>query len=326
MIARRRTLVFAGFICFAVNTHAAQQRSTEYPTRPIRVIVGIAPGGGLDTMTRVAATRISERFGQTAVVDNRPGGGTLLGADLAQQATPDGHTLLCASETLMLLGILKRTRFDVRTAFVPIVRLTTQPYILVANPSVPIGSMKEMIAHAKAKPGALSFGTPGVGTVIHIGWERLTAMAGIKMLHVPYRGGAPAVLDAMSGQIQLVITTTITAGTHIKNGKLKALAVTGPKRVEVYPDVPTVSESGLTGYELTNSYGFFAPAGTPMSIVRKINTAVIEVMHAPETRKVLAGDGAEAAPPATPEEFKAKFARDYEVLEQTIAAANIKLR
>lgn len=325
MIACRRTLFFAGFICFAVHGHA-QQRSIEYPTRPIRVIVGIAPGGGLDTMTRVAATRMSERFGQTAVVDNRPGGGTVLGTDLVQQATPDGHTLLCASETLMLNGILKRTRYDVRTAFVPIVRLTTQPYILVVNPSVPITSVKELIAYAKARPGALTYGTPGIGTTIHIGWERLNAMAGINMLHVPYKGGAPAVIDAMSGQIHLVITTTITAGAHIKNGKLKAIAVTGPKRVQVYPDVPTVSESGLAGYELTNSYGFFAPAGTPMPIVRKINTTVIEAMHAPETRKVLAGDGAEAAPPATPEEFKAKFARDYEVLEKTIAAANIRLQ
>ena len=325
MIACRRTLFFAGFICFAIHGHA-QQRSTEYPTRPIRVIVGIAPGGGLDTMTRVAATRMSERFGQTAVVDNRPGGGTVLGTDLVQQATPDGHTLLCASETLMLNGILKRTRYDVRTAFVPIVRLTTQPYILVVNPSVPITSVKELIAYAKARPGALTYGTPGMGTTIHIGWERLNSMAGINMLHVPYKGGAPAVIDAMSGQIHLVITTTITAGAHIKNGKLKAIAVTGPKRVQVYPDVPTVSESGLAGYELTNSYGFFAPAGTPMPIVRKINGIVIEVMHAPETRKVLAGDGAEAAPPATPEEFRARFARDYEVLEKTIAAANIRLQ
>jgi tripartite-type tricarboxylate transporter receptor subunit TctC len=317
-------LVFAGFICFAIHGHA--QRSTEYPTRPVRIIVGIAPGGGLDTMTRVAATRMSERFGQTAVVDNRPGGGTVLGTDLVQQATPDGYTLLCASETLMLNGILKRMRYDVRQAFVPIVRLTIQPYILVANPSVPVASLKEMIAYAKARPGALSYGTPGVGTTIHIGWERLTALAGVDMLHVPYKGGAPAVIDAMSGQIQLVITTTITAGTHLKSGKLRAIAVTGPKRVQVYPDVPTVSESGLPGYELTNSYGFFAPAGTPMPIVMKINTTVIEAMHAPETRKVLAGDGAEAAPAATPEEFKAKFAQDYAVLEKTISAANIKLQ
>lgn len=327
MIVLRKIVAFAALLCFAIPAVAAQQqRSTDYPTKPIRIIVGIAPGGGLDTMTRVAAQKMTERFGQQAIVDNRPGGGTLLGSDLVQQATPDGYTLLCASETLMLNGVLKRTKYDVRNAFVPIVRLTIQPYILVAGPSVPISSVKDMIDVAKAKPGSLNFGTPGVGTTIHIGWERLKSMAGIDMVHVPYKGGAPAVLDALSGQIQLVITTTITAGTHIKNGKLKAIAVTGPKRVPVYPDVPTIAESGLTGYELTNSYGFFAPAGAPMPIVMKINKTVIEAMHAPETRKVLAGDGAEAAPPATPEEFKAKFARDYVAIEQTVAATKISLK
>ena len=325
MITCRQTVAFAGFMSVAIHAHAGE-RSTEYPVRPIRVVIGIAPGGGLDTMTRVAATRMSERFGQTAVVDNRPGGGTVLGTDLVQQASPDGYTLLCASETLMLNGILKRTKYDVRKAFDPIVRLTTQPYILVVNPSLPVTSVKELIAHAKARPGALSYGTPGIGTMIHIGWERLNATAGLDIVHVPYKGGAPAVLDVMSGQIHTVITTTITAGPHIKGGRLRAIAVTGPQRVEVYPELPTVSESGLPGYELTNSYGFFAPAGTAKAIIDKVNAAVIQVMHAPETRKVLAGDGAEAAPPATPEEFKARFARDYAELEKTILAANIKLQ
>jgi tripartite-type tricarboxylate transporter receptor subunit TctC len=307
----------------AIPAHA-QGKSAEYPTRPIRVVIGIAPGGGLDSITRVAAQRITERLGQTVVVDNRPGAGTVLGMDLVQQAPPDGYTLLCASETIILNGVLKRARYDVRTAFVPVVRLSTQPYILVANPSLP-GTLKEVVALAKAKPGALSFGTPGIGTAIHIGWERLIAMTGINIVHVPYKGGAPAVLDLMSGEIHLVITTTITAGPHMKSGKLKAVAVTGPKRVSVYPEVPTVSES-LPGYELTNSYAFFAPAGTSMAIVRKMNEIAIQAMNAPETRKVLAADGAEAAPPATPEEFKARFARDYAEMEKTIAGANIKLQ
>jgi tripartite-type tricarboxylate transporter receptor subunit TctC len=325
MIACRQIVAFTGCLFLAVHA-IAQQRSGEYPARPVRVVIGIAPGGGLDTMTRVAAQRLTDRFGQTFVVDNRPGAGTVLGTDIAQQATPDGYTLLCASETLMLNGIFNRHRYDVRTAFVPIVRLTTQPYILVVTPALPVSSPKELIDYARAKPGALSYGTPGVGTTLHIGWERLTAAAGINVLHVPYKGGAPAVLDVLSNQIQMTITTTITAGTHIKNGKLKALAVTGPKRVQVYPEVPTLAEAALPGYELTNSYGFFAPAGTPRNAIDKLNAAVIEVMHTPETRKVLAADGAEAAPPATPEEFKAKFARDYTQLANTVAAARIALK
>ena len=321
---RQLAVAFAGCLGIAVAA-PARSKPPEYPTKPIRIVVGIAPGGGLDTMTRVAAQRLSERFGQTVVVDNRPGAGTLVGSDLVQLAAPDGYTLLCASETLILNGVLKRAKYDVRTAFVPIVRLTIQPYILVVNPGLPAKTVKDLIAHAKARPGALSFGTPGIGTTIHIGWERLIAMTGMRIVHVPYKGGAPAVLDALSGEIHMVITTTITAGAHLKSGKLRAIAVTGPRRVEVYPHVPTASESGAPGFELTNSYGFFAPAGTPQAIVARINTATIEVMHAPETRKVLAADGAEAAPRATPAEFKAKFARDYAEVEKTILAANLKL-
>jgi len=318
-------VVLACFTCITGLAHA-QGRSSDYPTRPIRVIIGIAPGGGLDTITRVASQKLSERIGQTAVVDNRPGGGTVLASDLVQAAPPDGYTLLCASETIMLNGVLKRTKYDVRTAFVPIAPISSQPYILVVNPSVPVTTVKDLIAYAKARPRALSFGTPGIGTMIHIGWERLIAMTKIDVVHVPYKGGAPAVIDLMSGEIQMVITTTITAGPHMKSGKLKAIAMTGPKRLAILPDLPTISESGLPGFELTNSYAFFAPAGTPLAIVMKLNAALIQVMNAPETRKVLANDGAEAAAPQTPGEFKARFAREYVELEKTIAGANIKLQ
>ena len=181
------------------------------------------------------------------------------------------------------------------------------------------------MALAKANPGKYNYGSSGIGGAGHLAMALFASMAQIDLVHVPYKGGAPAVLDLMSGQIQMVITTTITAGPHMKSGKLRAIAVTGPKRVDVYPEIPTVSESGLPGYELTNSYGIFAPVGTSRTIIDKINAAVIQVMHAPEARKVLAGDGAEAAPPATPEEFKAKFSRDYADMEQTIIKANIKL-
>ena len=321
-------LAFAALLATpcAAPVAIAQDKARDYPTRPIRIVIGIAPGGGLDTITRVAAQRFGDRLRQTAVVDNRPGGGTVLAMDLVQQATPDGYTIMCASETFLLNGVLKRVRYDVRKAFDPVVRLSSQPYILVAGPTVPINSVKELIAYAKAKPGALSFGTPGVGTTIHIGWERLKSMTGVDLLHVPYKGGAPAVIDAMAGQIQLVITTTITAGAHIKSGKLKALAMTGPKRVSIYPEIPTVAEAGVPGYELTNSYGFFVPAGTSKAIIGIINTATIEAMSSPETRKILAADGAEVAPPITPEEFRAKIEQDYAIMEKVIQSMNLKLQ
>ena len=323
-----RALIFIALAAASVAAApaGAQDKGRDYPTRPIRIVIGIAPGGGLDTITRVAAQRLGERLRQTAVVDNRPGGGTVLAMDLVQQATPDGYTIMCASETFLLNGVLKRVRYDVRRAFDPVVRLSTQPYILVAGPTVPINTIKELIAHAKAKPNALTFGTPGIGTTIHIGWERLMSMTGVQLLHVPYKGGAPAVIDALAGQIQLVITTTITAGAHLKSGKLKAIAMTGPKRVSIYPDVPTIAESGLPGYELTNSYGFFVPAGTPQATIDILNAATVDAMNTAETRRILAADGAEVAPPISPAEFRAKVEQDYGIMDKVISSMNLKLQ
>jgi tripartite-type tricarboxylate transporter receptor subunit TctC len=259
------------------------------------------------------------------VVDNRPGGGTILGMDIAAQAPADGYTLLSASDTLMLNGVLKRAAYDVRKVFIPIVQLTTQPYLLVVNPSLPVKSVKELIAHAKGKPGALSFGSQGMGTTGHIGWERFKHMTGVDIVHVPYKGAAPAVIDVMSGQIHMTFSNTVTSGTHVRSGRMRALALTGTRRTPLFPDVPTVSEAGVPGFVLTNSYAYFAPAGTPRGIVRAINAAVVQGMNSPATLKAIAADGSEVVAPATPEEFKAKFDREFHELEKLVKAANIKV-
>jgi len=303
----------------------AQDKPPDYPSKPIRIVVGIAPGGGLDTMTRLGAQKLSERWGKTAVVDNRPGGGTVIGMDIVAQAPPDGYTLLGASDTLMLNGVFRRAAYDVRKAFIPIVQLTTQPYVLVVNPSLPARSVKDLIAHAKSKPGALSYGSQGLGTTGHIGWERFKFMAGVDIVHVPYKGAAPAVIDVLSGQIQMTFSNTVTSGAHLRSGRLRGLAITGPRRAPLFPELPTVSESGVPGFELSNSYAYFAPAGTPRGIVRAINAVVAQGMNSPETLKALAADGSEVVPAATPEEFKAKFDREYRELEKLVGAANIKL-
>jgi len=312
--------------CLVDLTAFAQDKTVDYPVRPVRIVIGIAPGGGLDTMTRLAAQKLTERFGQTFVVDNRPGGGTVLGMDLVAKATPDGYTVLCASETLMLNGVFKRASYDVRDAFIPVARLTEQAYVLATNLNVPATSLKELIEVAKARPGELSYGTPGVGTTLHIGWERLSAMAGFKALHVPYKGGAIAILDVMSGQIHMLMTTVPTVGPHMRAGKIKLIAFSGPRRNRVLPDLPTVAEAGVPGYELTNSYSFYLPAATPEPIVRKLNTAAIEGMQAPDTRKIVTADGGEVAPPLTPAEFRTRFRRDYAEMENTTRVANIQLR
>jgi tripartite-type tricarboxylate transporter receptor subunit TctC len=294
-----------------------------YPRKPIRIVVGIAPGGGLDTMTRLGAQKLSERWGQSVIVDNRQGGGTVIGMDIVAEAVPDGYTLLGASDTLMLNGVLKRARYDVRKVFVPIVQLTTQPYVLVVNPSLPARSVKELVALAKAKPGALSYGSQGLGTTGHIGWERFKYLAGVDIVHVPYKGAAPAVIDVISGQIQMTFSNTVTSGAHLRSGKLRGLAITGSRRGKVFPDMPTVSEAGVPGFELSNSYAYFAPAGTPRAVISAINTVVTEGMHAPATVKALAADGSEVVPAARPEEFKARFDREYAELEKLVRTTRI---
>jgi tripartite-type tricarboxylate transporter receptor subunit TctC len=324
-IGKAHTLLASLFPLAAASPCAGQEKGPDYPARPIRVVIGIAPGGGLDTMTRLASQRLSDRIGQSVVVDNRPGGGTVLGMDIVAHATPDGYTLLCASETLLLNGVLKRAKYDVRKTFMPIARITAQPYVLATNNNLPVGSVKELIALAKSKPGALSYGTPGVGTVLHVGWERLAAMAGFELLHVPYKGGALAILDVMSGQIHMLMTTIPTVQAHVKANRIKLIATTGPKRVAVFPGTPTVAESGLPRYELTNSYSFYAPAGTAPAIVAKLNAGLMQAMQNPETVRVVAADGGEVPPPATPEELRAKFAADYAVMEETTRVANIRL-
>ena len=312
-------------IIFTATTAHAQDRPPDYPKKPIRVIVGIAPGGGLDAMVRLGAQKLVERWGQPVIVDNRPGGGTVIAMDMVAQAVPDGYTLLGASETLMMNGVLKRAAYDVRTAFIPIAQLTTQPYVLVVHPSLPVKSVKELIAHAKSRPGALSYGSQGIGTTGHIGWERFKLMAGVNILHVPYKGAAPALIDVLGGQIDMTFSIIAATGPHMKTGKLRGLGLTGTRRSELLLNLPTVAEAGVPGFQVHNTYGYLAPAGTPRGIVRALADVISRGMNAPETVKALAADGSEVVAPATPEEFKAKFHSEYATMEKLIKSIDIKI-
>ena len=314
-----------GIACATCAVAQAQDRPPDYPKKPIRIIIGIAPGGGLDAMTRLGAQKLTERWGQSVIVDNRPGGGTVIAMDMVSQAVPDGYTLLGASETLMLNGVLNRAAYDVRKTFIPVVQLTTQPYVLVVHPSVPAKNVKELVALAKSKPGALSYGSQGMGTTGHIGWERFNAMNGIDILHVPYKGAAPALVDLIGGQIHMTFSIIASTGPHMKTGKLRGLGLSAARRSALLPDLPTVAEAGVPGFQLHNTYGYVAPAGTPQNIVRAINTVVSQGMNAPDTVQALAAAGSDVVAPATPDEFKAKFDREYAELEKQIRAFKIKI-
>lgn len=250
----------------------------------------------------------------------------MIGMDLVAQAPADGYTLLGASDTIMLNGLFKRAKYDVRKAFMPIVQLASTPYMMAVTSSLPVNSVKELIAYAKSKPGALSYGSQGLGTNGHVGMERFKVMTGTDMVHVPYKGSALVLIDVLSGQIHVTFASTVSSSAHVRSGKLKGVAVTGHKRSPAFPEIPTVSESGVPGFELSNTYSYFAPAGTPRAIVRAICQVVGEGMNTPDTVRRLAADGSEPVPASTPEAFRARFERDYAVLEKVIRAANIRIQ
>ena len=281
---------------------AAQSSLPGYPKKPIRVLVGTPAGSGSDVMTRAVAQKLSERIGQSVVVDNRAGASGAISLQMGAQATPDGYTLVTLSAqnvTAMLLGTVST---DITKDLAPVCMLLSQPYMMVANPTLEANTVKELIALAKSKP--LVYASSGVGTVVHLGMELFKAMATIEMTHVPYKGSGLSMVDLMAGRVQLSITNTLTAGPLVRSGKLKALAITSPQRVPALPDLPTVAESGVPGYDLRSWYGFLAPKGTPASIITVINRESIAVVNAPEMKARLASEGADSAAPNSPEQFR----------------------
>ena len=320
-----RTLIAGMLLACATPAVHAQQKPPDYPRKPIRIIAPIAPGGGLDTVTRVGAQILSEQWGQSAVVDNRPGGGTVIAMDLVANAQPDGYTLLSGTDSMMLVGAMKRVPYDIRKAYDPIVLMTTQWYVMVINPSLPVKSVNELIAYSKSKPGALNFASPGIGTNGHIGMEIFKSMTGASMTQVPYKGAAPAMIDIIAGQVQLMFTSTVSAAAHMKSGRLRALAITSPARTRTFPDLPTVAEGGVAGFRMSNNYSLYAPGGTPRQIVLAINKLVSDKMRSPEVTRRLAGEGTEPADYLTPDDFRAQIAKEYLKIEKLVTQLNLKL-
>ncbi len=317
--------VLAVCLCAPQLAHAQQKPGAGgYPNKPIRVIVTIAAGGGPDTVARIVGQIVYEKTGQPMVVDNRPGGGTVLATDLVVHAPPDGYTLILHTDTLLLLGAMKRVPYDVRKALEPVVQMTAQWYVLVVNPSLPIKSVRDLIEYAKARPDALNYASQGVGTTGHLNTERFKSMAGVSMVHVPYKGAAPALLDIIGGQIQIMFASTVSATPHVASGKLRGIAVSSPRRLALLPELPTVAESGVPDFRASNSYNLFAPAGTPRAILHALNNVISTGLNAPAMVKRLAADGTEPAPPATPEEFKALIAREYALVEKQVKGLSVK--
>jgi tripartite-type tricarboxylate transporter receptor subunit TctC len=275
----------------------------QYPSRPIRLIVPFPPGGSNDIVARMVATQLGERLGQQVVVDNRGGAGGVLGTDLAAKSPPDGHTLLLISVAYAFGPTLyKNLPYDPERAFAPVGILGSGAAALTVHPSVPVNTVQELIALAKAKPGALNYASAGVGSLQHLACALFMIQAGIDVVHVPYKGGGPAMADVIAGQAQIVMPSLIQVVPHIKSGRLRVLGTSGTRRSAVLPDVPTISESGVPGYEAHNWWGILAPAGTPAPVIGKLHKDLTSVLSSRETEKRFETEGAEVVR-MTPAEF-----------------------
>lgn len=295
-----------------------------YPVKTVRYIVPSAPGGGTDIVTRVLAQKMSESTGQQFVVENRAGAGSIIGVDIAAKSPPDGYTLVMSPSTVVINPYLfKKLPFDIVRDLVAVSEAASVPNVLVVHPSVPAGNVAEFVALAKKSPGQLSFATAGTGSSPHMSVEVLKSMAGIELLHVPYKGTTPGVLDLLAGRVSMMMANTLTVGSHVKAGKLRALGVTSLKRSIALPEVPPISEAGVPGYEVIQWYGTFAPAGTPRDIVGKVQAEMARALRLADVREHLARDGAEPVG-STPEEFAARVRSELEKWGKVSRAANIQ--
>ncbi|MEA3153966.1 MAG: hypothetical protein QOK44_1555 [Betaproteobacteria bacterium] len=303
--SRRGFLAALASVVAAVSSHAAAQ-STSYPNRAIRWIVPLPPGGGADIVARTVADRLSKNLGQQVIVDNRAGGGTVIGAELAARSAPDGYTWLLGTATTHAINasLVKKLPYDPVKDFAPVSLVAVLPQVFVAHPSLPANSLKEVVALARRRPGEINFASTGNGSANQLAVEMLKSYAKVNMVHVPYKGASPALIDLLSGNIQFMSTTIPPALPHLKSGRLKAFAVANAKRSALLPDLPTTAEAGAPGVEASSWNGLIVPAGTPKEIIARLHAEVAAVMNLSEVRERLLGAGVEPLV-NTPAEFAA---------------------
>jgi tripartite-type tricarboxylate transporter receptor subunit TctC len=274
-----------------------------YPAKPVRIVVPSSAGGGTDIVARIVTPKLAERFGQQMVIDNRPGAGTMIGIEVAAKSAPDGYTLLIAPSTLALNTVVyKKVPYDVMRDLAPITQLVGSTSIIVVHPSIPVKSVKELIAFSRARPGQMNYASAGTGTYPHMTMELFNSMAGLKMVHIPYKGTAPAMIDMLAGHTAVMAATILTGMPQIRAGRLRPLGITSLKRSAAAPEIPTVAESGLSGFESVQWYGAMAPAQTPKDIVARWHTELVRVLQMPEIKQRFIADGTDPVGNA-PEEF-----------------------
>jgi len=306
----------------ALGLTAAVAAAQTYPSRPIELIVPFVAGGTTDTVARVIAQRFTDKWGQPAIVNNRPGGGSTIGTAIVAKAAPDGHTLLITTFALAVNSALQKTPYDPIKDFVAITELSSIPLMLVVHPSLPVTTLREFIDYAKAQPAGLDYATSGAGTSTHLAAEMFKAMTGANLVHVPFKGNAEVMNALLGGHVKAHFGLSASSLQHVRAGKLRVLAVTTEKRLADLPEVPTVAESGYPAYEISSWQGVFAPAGTPKDVVDKVGREIVELIRSPEVTARIRNEGADPIA-STPAEFAARFKTEVEKWARVTKAAGL---
>ncbi|HUN67587.1 MAG TPA: tripartite tricarboxylate transporter substrate binding protein [Burkholderiales bacterium] len=314
---------FAALLSVLLASFALPGQAQQYPAKPVRIVVPFAPGGGSDFIARFMAQRLTESFGSQVIVENKPGAGGVIGIEQGIKSPADGYTLTLIASSYTVNPSIYKLNFDPVADITPIIQMSQGPLLVVVNPAVPVKTIKELIALAKSKPGQVTFASSGQGSVIHLATELFGTMAGIKMNHIPYKGTGPALTDTLAGQTNVFFSSTANAMAHVKAGKLRAVAVTTAKRIPALPEVPTVAESGVPGYDVVLWHGLIGPKGLPRAVVDRINGDVTKSLKLKETAEQLQNDGVAPAG-GTPEQFAAQIKKEIGVWKKVAADAGVK--
>ena len=318
-----RVLTLVGAACAATCSEAVPAQA--FPSKPVKLIVPFPPGGTTDAMTRVIAPQLSEFLGQQVIVDNRPGAGGTLGTEIAAKSSADGHSIMLGTISTLAIApnFYANLGYDPVKSFAPISLIARLPFFILVNASVPANSLQDLIRLARSKPGLLNFASPGNGTLHQVAGETFNKMASVDLVHVPYKGDAPAITDLISGRVQVMFDALGPHRPYIKSGKLKVLAAASPKRHPLLPDVPTAAEAGLPGYEVVAWFGFLAPTGTSPDIVSRLNAGVLRAMHKPEVREALSMQGIDPGG-SSPEEFSTLIRDEVARWSRAVGAAGLR--
>jgi tripartite-type tricarboxylate transporter receptor subunit TctC len=320
-----RNALSAAIAAVAIACLAAPATAQDYPTRPLRVIVPLPPGGAIDTVVRSMAHRLTESIGQNVIIDNRPGAGGAIGMETAMAASPDGYTVVAIGATQLTYPLIYKARYDLLRDFEPVSQMTAQGYAVVVHPSIPARSVAELVQHLKSNPDKLNFASSGIGGPIHLTGELFMAATGTRMTHVPYKGMALAYNDLLPGNVQVGFPTLVSASAHLRSSRLRALAVTTPARVPSYPELPTLQEAGVKDTVVTNWYAIAAPAKTPRAAVERLSQEIVAAIRHPDVAKRLVADGSEAVG-STPAEFRAHLAAERDKWAKVIRDRGIRAK